>query len=270
MQSLKRRLVYLILLSGLLILILVGLGVKYQVVLRLYQDYCSSYEVWGVVTDYGSDLPVEGAKINSSKNYTFTDWEGKFFLTRLRENETTSLQLPEGYEPYQTLPVNYQDYGQRLLCQRIIKTNYHPLPGARLVLQRLLEEEAHRNFDYLWSFMAQEGQALWVSKTATNKVMSQQSLILDKLGLVTVSFEILPDEKTEELASWSYPLTGRQYNDVRQYQVIKQRSNGEKITESWFLIKENGYWHYFPSESKGLVDAFISKNWSVWRPKGKL
>lgn len=270
MRALKRRLVYLMA-SGLALTLALGLlVVNYQVVLEHYQNYCSAYEVWGTVSDEGSNLPVEGVKVASSKNHTYTDWEGKFYLSSLEKNEPVNVSLPSGYEAYQTSLVRYQDYGQRLLCQRVIKTSYHPLPGPRLVLQRLLEEEAHRNFDYLWSFMAQEGQALWGSKIATNKVMSQQSLILDKLGLTTVSFEILPDEKTEELTNWVYPLTGRQYKDVRQYQVVKQKSNGEKDIELWHLTKESGYWHYFPSESKGLVDTFIARNWSVLHPKEKL
>lgn len=240
---------------------------NFSAVTKAYQSYCSTYEVWGRVADFGTDSSVEAAKVSTADEHTYTNWEGNFFLSRLPLGAPLTLELPEGYEPFSHEQPSYGQYTQRLACQRIIHANYFPLPGVKLTLRRVLEAKLNRNYDYLWSLMAAEGQRLWVDKITINIALALQDKILDKLGLSRQSYKIIENEET--VSDWVFPLTGKKYPQVKKYQVEWQLANGGKLTEDWFLIKEAGFWHYFPQESKEKVDAFIAESKWVTEEKSK-
>ncbi|MDP2873679.1 MAG: hypothetical protein Q8N84_00015 [bacterium] len=227
-------------------------------VTKAYQDYCSIYEVWGRVADFGTDSSVEATKVSTADEHTYTNWEGNFFLSRLAHGAPLTLGLPDGYEAFTYEQPSYGEYTQRLTCQRIIRANYFPVPGVKLTLQRVLEAKLHRNYDYLWSLMVSDGQRLWVDKITINIVLALQDKILDKLEKNRQSYKIIENEET--VADWVFHLTGKKYPQVKKYQVEWQLASGEKITEDWFLVKEAGFWHYFPQESKAMVDTFIADN----------
>jgi len=267
MEALRRRLLYLILGSLLVVgLLFIGLS-RLSLLAKTYQGFCSKYEVWGRVADLGTDSPVEGVRVESSLGHTYTNWEGNFFLSRLSAGTPLTIQLPEGYEDFVLDQPTYQNYTQRLTCQRIVHANYFPLPGSKLTLRRLLEARVHRNYDYLWSLMVADGQKLWGSKVWTNSVMEQRDKILDKLGTFPTQYKIISDG--EKLVTWDYPLTGKRYESVSKFAVELELAGGTKMTEEWYLVKEQGFWHYFPAESVALVDTFISKNWWVLSERGK-
>lgn len=267
MPQLKRRLwILLAMFAGLAAGIYFFLQ-NFSAISRAYQDYCSTYEIWGRVADFGTDSSVEAAKVSTDGEHTYTNWEGNFFLSRLPFGAPLTLELPEGYEAFSYEQPSYGQYTQRLACQRIVRANYFPLPGVKLTLQRVLEAKLNRNYDYLWSLMAAEGQRLWVDKITINIALALQDKILDKLGQNRQSYEILEDE--EAVTDWVFLLTDKKYSQIKKYQVGWQLSSGEKITEDWFLVKEAGYWHYFPQESKEGVDSFIAANKWVITEKSK-
>lgn len=267
MPQLKRRLWILMAIGACLAAGMYFFWQNFSAVTKAYQNYCSTYEIWGRVADFGTDSSVEAVRVSTDGEHTYTNWEGNFFLSRLPLGTPLTLELPEGYEAFSYEQPSYGQYTQRLACQRIVHANYFPLPGVKLTLQRVLEAKLHSNYDYLWSLMVSEGQKLWVDKITINIALALQDKILDKLGKNRQSYEILGGEET--VADWVFPLTGKKYPQVKKYQVEWQLANGGKLTEDWFLVKEAGYWHYFPSESKGLVDTFISRNWAVLHPKEK-
>lgn len=231
---------------------------NFSAISKAYQDYCSTYEIWGRVADFGTDSSVEAVKVSTADGHTYTDWEGNYFLSRLTFGAPLTLELPGGYEAFSYEQPSYEKYTQRLTCQRIVQASYFPVPGAQLTLKRILEAKLYRNYDYLWSLMVADGKKLWVDKVTVNIALALQDKILDKLRQNRQSYKVLDGEET--ISDWIFPLAGRRYPQVKKYGVEWQLANGEKLAEDWFLVKEEGYWHYFPQASKAMVDAFIAEN----------
>ncbi len=248
----KKRGLLLILITILMTLVLIYLW-RHRLDLRThYSQWCSHYEVWGEVVDLGTGSTVEGALVSGGDLHTFSGWDGTYFLKPLSFKDSFSLELPEGYEATSIPPLNYETYLQRLTCQRVLSRRDVLIPGSTLVVDRLLEAEIRRNYDYLWALMTKEGQTLWGSRKLTNVTMKERDRISDKYGTTLASFEVLSGPA--DVGSWVYPLTGNIYTDVAGYEVSKVSKDGNRWQETWYLVKEDGYWHYFPPQSRAQVE----------------
>gem|GEM_PF-4082809 len=237
--------------------VLVILVFNWEKVRDGYQDRCSHYEVWGVIEDWGTASPVEGARVISGRQKTYSNWEGAFFLYQLHSGDPVALELPVGYEPYLPPSPVYEAYTQRLTCQRVVHQRYQPVAGSRLTLERILAAQVNRNYDYLWALMASEGQSFWADQKVTNAVLAARDQIWDRLGLAWEGYEILADG--EELAAWRYPLTSEEFEGVQVFKARQVQANGEEALINWYLVKEGGFWHYLPLESQKMVDDYIKE-----------